>query len=294
MADAESSVGFLLQQATSELQLAGIEEARTDATQLLCACLNISRTTLYLSAGEGVSEDFRNRFAALLTRRKRREPLAYILGEREFWSLNFVVTPDVLIPRPETEFLLESVFARRNRSVRNQRILDMCCGSGVIAVVLARELNQQVIGVDCSAKALAVARENCLRHAVYSRVSLLQSDLFSAFQKAKPFSLIVSNPPYIRYLEIVSELQPEVSQHEPLVALDGGTSGLEVIEKIVGKLVEMLASGGDFFMEIGATQRGAVASLFNDHGGEDIYEFVTCYSDYSGRDRVIHARRKKR
>ncbi|MEE4166758.1 MAG: peptide chain release factor N(5)-glutamine methyltransferase [Desulfocapsaceae bacterium] len=293
MADAESSVGFLLQQAISELQLAGIEEARTDATQLLCSCLCVSRTTLYLSAAALVPEDRRHRFAELLLRRKQREPLAYILGEREFWSLNFVVTPDVLIPRPETEFLLESVFAKRNRSILNPRVLDMCCGSGVIAVVLARQLNQQVTAVDCSRAALAVARENCLRHAVDSRVSLLHADLFSAFQKSKSFSLIVSNPPYIRYADIVSVLEPEVSRHEPLIALDGGASGLEVIEKIINALGEMLACGGDFFMEIGADQREPVASLFNDHGGDDIYEFVTCYADYSGRDRIIHARRRK-
>ena len=293
MVHTEPRVGLLLQQAIAELQHAGIEEAQTDATQLLCSCLSLSRTSLYLAVDEEVSPDCVMEFAALLTRRKKREPLAYILGQREFWSLNFTVTPDVLIPRPETEFLLETVFSKRNCSLPEMMIIDMCCGSGVIAVVLARELNRQVTAVDCSREALAVAWNNAVLHGTDHLVRLIQSDLFGAFKNNRQFSLIVSNPPYVRYAEIISALEPEVSRHEPLIALNGGPSGLEVIERMVDSLPDVLTCGGDFFMEIGDGQGRPVQEIFAAHGGDDWYDFVTCYADYSGRDRVIHVRRKK-
>ena len=293
MVHTEPSVGVLLQQATAELQQAGIEEAQTDAALLLCSCLSLSRTALYLAVDDEVTAGCRQRFSALLARRKQREPLAYILGEREFWSLDFTVTRDVLIPRPETEFLLETVLKKRSTGCPDPGILDMCCGSGVIAVVLARELNRQVIAADCSRKALAVTRANSIRHGIDHLVSLVQTDLFAGFKTTRPFFLIVSNPPYVRRTEIISHLEPEVSRYEPLLALDGGTSGLEVIKRMVKTLGDVLASGGDFFMEIGAGQAHSIQSIFADHGGDDIYDFVTCYHDYSNRERVIHARRKK-
>ena len=293
MVRTESSVGFLLQQAIADLQLAGIDEAQADAALLLCSCLSLSRTALYLAVDDEVTAGCRQRFSALLARRKEREPLAYILGEREFWSLNFTVTRDVLIPRPETEFLLETVLTKRNTGCSAPRILDMCCGSGVIAVVLARELSLQVTAADCSPEALAVARKNSIRHGVDHLVSLLQTDLFHGFRTSRPFFLIVANPPYVKHAEIISNLEPEVSRYEPLLALDGGASGLEVIERMVQRLGDVLAYGGDFFMEIGAGQAHAIQSIFTDHGGDDIYDFVTCYYDYSNRERVIHARRKK-
>lgn len=293
MAHTEPTVGDLLQLAVAELQQAGIEEAQTDVALLLCSCLSISRTALYLAVDDEVPADCRQRFSALLARRKQREPLAYILGEREFWSLNFTVTRDVLIPRPETEFLLETVFKKRNTTCSGPGILDMCCGSGVIAVVLARELNRQVTAVDCSRKALAVARKNSIMHGVDHLVSLIEADLFTGFKITKPFSLIVSNPPYVEYAEIISNLEPEVSRYEPLIALNGGTSGLEVIKRMVKGLGDVLAYGGDFFMEIGAGQARSIQSIFTEHDGDDIYDSVTCYYDYSNRERVIHARRKK-
>ncbi len=293
MAHTEPKVGFLLQQAIAELQHAGVEEAQTDAALLLCFCLSLSRTSLYLAVDDEVTAVCRQRFSDLLARRKQREPLSYILGEREFWSLNFTVTRDVLIPRPETEFLLETVFQKRNTGCLDSGILDLCCGSGVIGVVLARELNRGVTAVDCSGKALSVARQNSSRHGVDHLVSLVQADLFNGFKRTKPFSLIVSNPPYVKQADINAVLEPEVSRYEPLIALNGGTSGLDVIERIVQALGDVLAYGGDFFMEIGDGQAHSIRSIFTDHGGDDIYDFVTCYYDYSNRERVIHARRKK-
>ncbi len=293
MAHSRPTVGSLLQQAIAELQHAGVEEAQTDAALLLCSCLSLSRTSLYLAVDDEVTAVCRQRFSDLLARRKQREPLAYILGEREFWSLNFTVTRDVLIPRPETEFLLETVFKKRNTGCSEPKILDMCCGSGVIGVVLARELDRGVIAVDCSQEALAVARNNSIRHGVDHLVSLIQADLFNGFRITRPFSLIVSNPPYVKQAAINADLEPEVSRYEPLIALDGGTSGLEVIERMVPALGDVLAYGGDFFMEIGDGQAHSIQSIFTDHGGDDRYDFVACYHDYSNRERVIHARRKK-
>jgi release factor glutamine methyltransferase len=288
-----SKVGVLLQHGISELQQVGIEEAQTDATQLLCSCLSLTRTALYLAGNDDISPDCTHRFLALLERRKNREPLAYILGEREFWSLHFKVTPAVLIPRPETEFLLDRVLVKRNQYCSDLKILDMCCGSGVIGVVLALELKQQVTAADISFEALTVARENSRSHNVDDRISFVQADLFTTFKENRPFSLIVSNPPYVRYSDIISTIEPEVSRYEPLIALNGGATGLEMIERMTERLADVLDYGGDFFMEIGEGQGQKIQSMFIDRGGDEVYEYVELYTDYSGRDRVIHIRRKE-
>ncbi len=293
MAQSTSTVGFLLEHGISELRQAGIEEAQTDATQLLCSCLSLTRTALYLAGNNEVSPDCRKRFLTLLARRRNREPLAYILGEREFWSLLFKVTPAVLIPRPETEFLLDRVLLKRNQHHADLKILDMCCGSGVIAVVLALELKRQVTAVDLSFDALAVARENSRRHGVDDRISFIQADLFSTFKADRPFSLIVSNPPYVKYSDITSTIQPEVSRYEPLIALNGGATGLDLIDRMTERLADILDYGGDFFMEIGEGQGQEIQAMFIDRGGDKVYDSVELYTDYSGRDRVIHIHRKE-
>lgn len=293
MAQSTAKVGYLLEYGVAELKQAGIEEAQTDATQLLCSCLSLTRTALYLAGNNEVSPDCSKRFLTLLERRRNREPLAYILGEREFWSLLFKVTPAVLIPRPETEFLLDRVLVKRNQQHPDLKILDMCCGSGVIAVVLARELKRQVTGVDLSFDALSVARENSRRHGVEEQISFIQADLFSAFRGDRRFSLIVSNPPYVKYSDIISTVEPEVSRYEPLIALNGGATGLELIDRMTGCLADILDYGGDFFMEIGEGQGQEIQAMFRDRGGDTVYESVELYTDYSGRDRVIHIRRKE-
>ncbi len=287
------TVGFLLQYGISELRSIGIEEAQTDATQLLCSCLGLSRTSLYLAADRDVSIQSYQYYLDLLKRRKKREPLAYILGEREFWSLPFRVTPAVLIPRPETEFLLDTVLTRRNTVNSDLKILDLCCGSGVIAVVLALELRQKVTAVDLSHEAITIARENSQRHQVEGSISFIQADLFTGFVKKKPFSLIVSNPPYVRSDDIISNLEPEVACYEPEIALNGGMTGLDLITRINEDLADMLDYGGDFFMEIGAAQGQTIQSMFVEQDSRQVYESIELYTDYSGRDRVIHVRRKE-
>ncbi len=285
------TVAQLLDHAVADLAAAGIAEARIDAEILLGYCLDTTRTGIYLAAREPVDSVVLQRFRELLERRVRREPLAYIVGEKEFWSLSFQVTPAVLIPRPETEFVLETVLARRSQAATNGRCLDLCCGSGVIGIVLARECGLPVIGVDLSAKALAVASKNCLRHRVADRVALVQGDLLSCFRFDRPFSLIVSNPPYVAQEELAAGLEPEVRCFEPHLALDGGPSGLTVIAAISRALPPLLAAAGDCFLEIGAQQGDAVRALFDTDLSAGIYREVTIIKDYSGRDRIAHIRK---
>ncbi len=286
----DTRVADVLQHAAAALAAAGVDEARLEAELLLGFCLDTGRTGLYLAARKTVDQRRRRIFSALLRRRLNREPLAYIIGEKEFWSLPFLVTPAVLIPRPETEFLLETALARRNFACEPGRWLDLCCGSGVIGIVLARESSQAVTAVDISAAALAVARANCRRHAVLDRVSLVQADLVSCFRQERLFSLVVVNPPYIRRDDLDHRLQPEVARFEPRRALDGGISGLDVIAAIASALPTLLGPGGDCFMEIGEEQGPAVASLFSQARSPVNYRFVEIIKDYAGRERIAHIR----
>ncbi len=288
-------ISDLLAEAVGALVTANIEEARIEAELLIGFCLNLSRTALYLSAETVVEEKEVNRFRRLLFRRVQREPLAYITGEREFWSLPFHVSPAVLIPRPETEFVLETVLAHSARQEAGNRFVDLGCGSGVIATVLALELNGTGVAIDISAEALQVARRNLCRHQVDARVSLVQSNLFTGFrEKQCRFPLIVSNPPYVKHAQLLEELEPEVALYEPRLALDGGSSGLAVIKEIRNCLPGMLDDGGDCFLEIGDGQADSIRRLFLDHQQGHIYEFVHIFKDYSDRERVVHIRRKNR
>jgi release factor glutamine methyltransferase len=287
---AETRVKHLLKQAIFDLEGAGIVAARLDAELLLGHCLGRTRTELYLGRLDQVEFDRASFFNECIDRRAAHEPIAYIIGEREFWSLPFFVTPDVLIPRPETEFLLEMILARTQHGP-GSHCLDLCCGSGVISVILARELKAQVVSVDISPGALEVARRNCARHDVLDTVQLVQADLGSCLQEGADFSLIASNPPYVSSGEIADDLDPEVRDFEPHLALDGGSSGLEVIERIRDQLPTLLGSGGDCFIEIGAGQGKQVREMFLSNSSGRCYEFVEILKDYGRRDRVAHIRK---
>lgn len=284
-------VADCLEKAAEELARAGIAGGELDAQLLLGACLGKCRTELYLAAGDDIAPPQLERFAAMLERRRNHEPLAYILGEREFWSLPFTVSPATLIPRPETEFLLEQALtAVRARRLPRGQVLDLCCGSGVIAVVLALELHRDILAVDLSAEALAVARDNCRRHGVADRVALIRSDLLTAFNEPG-LALLVSNPPYVSRREIHEELAREVVDYEPLLALDGGRDGLDVIRRIRKALPELMLAGGEVFIEIGAGQGETLARMFAETDGtRRMFEHVEVMKDYAGRDRVLHAR----
>ena len=280
-----------LHNGSESLKDAGVEEFDLDARLLLENVLNKSRSELFLASEIKITDTQLVRYQGLIERRVQREPVAYILGEQEFWSLAFIVSPDVLIPRPETEFLLEQVLSNANKENFNRgKIIDLCCGSGVIATILAKETGQDVIAVDISLKALQVCRKNICRHNVQNSVHLIQSDLLNSLQKIQQFSLVVSNPPYVSHVDVTNNLQPEVSDYEPHLALDGGVRGLELIHTIREQLEHTLLPGGELFMEIGADQGEELKLMFSAKiNGSDGFLAVEILKDYAGRDRVIHA-----
>lgn len=282
----------LLTFASKELEGSAIVEHELEARLLLEACLGKTRTEIFFDGQMEVSPVQQQHFLELIARRKTREPVAYILGVQEFWSMPFTVTPAVLIPRPETEFLVDRVLTLADpKNLFRGRILDLCCGSGVIAAVLAKETGQRIIGSDISKAAMEVAKKNLYRHHLTGLVDLVQSDLFTAFQATGAFALVVSNPPYVSSLALHNSLEPEVAWYEPGLALDGGEMGLEIIRKIRRELPNLLCPGGQYFMEIGADQGDAVRRLFyQDLEDSPRFQQVDILIDYAGRDRVLHAR----
>jgi len=280
----------LLQSGITELRRLAVVEFSTDARLLLESCLGMSRTEIFLLQDSEVDTDRQKRFYEFIERRKKREPIAYILGQCEFWSLPFSVTPDVLIPRPETEFLLDRVLSLSQKSnFRSGRILDLCTGSGVIAVVLARETGEKVVAIDISTGALRIARFNGCSHTVPGSIDFVQADLFSALSENRRFSLIVSNPPYVSRFDLENSLESEVALFEPHIALDGGEKGLEIICRIRKTVPCILQPGGEIFIEIGADQGDDVRRIF-ETSMDDFPDFklVEILADYSGRDRVVH------
>ncbi len=286
------TVAELLRIVEKELRRAGVEEWRHEAQLLVGGCLGLTQTQLLLGGGDTPPGEAVERLQASLERRRQREPLAYIFGEQEFWSLPFAVSPAVLIPRPETEFLLDRVLALTDpRHLATGAILDLCCGSGVIATVLARETGGPLYAADLSLAALRVASDNLRRHGVREQVTLVAGDLFGPFARGPMFSLVVTNPPYVARRELASSLQPEVAGYEPHLALDGGDSGLEVIEAIRGQIHHHLRPGGQLFMEIGADQGPRVVEMFSlPWGAAPAFAQAEILVDYAGRDRVLHAR----
>jgi release factor glutamine methyltransferase len=270
---------------------AGIDSAQIDAEVLLRHVLDIEKGQLYSALDEPLSAGHRLRFQKTLERRMRREPVAYITGRKEFWSLDFAVTPEVLIPRPETELLVEVALQRLKSSAsRTPNILDLGTGSGIIAICLAKErLEANIVAVDIASSALEVARTNSRRHGVSERIDLIHGDLFAALDgEKKLFDLIVSNPPYIRTGEL-SLLAPEISQWEPMAALDGGRDGIEYYRRIIGEAHEYLAPGSSIVLEIGSDMAPVVTELFTRTG---CYGPASVYQDYAGKDRVIAASKR--
>jgi len=270
---------LIIKDAARLLAAAGIDEPIFEAQLLLAHCLGVERHLLAVDP-RPVDNSSLEIFTARLNRRAAREPMAYILGGREFWSLDFVVGPGVLVPRPETETLVEAVLDRYDRSFAG-RILDLGCGSGILSVVLAREFPiARVTALDRSATALKFTAENCRRHQVRERVDLVRGD-WGASLKGN-FNLVVANPPYVEEGERAT-LAPELS-HEPEGALFSGEDGLDDIRVILSSLAVLLAPGGDLFMEIGHRQAAAVRAIVDDLGF-----FVECVSvrDLAGIERVI-------
>jgi len=277
----------LLEKGTSMLTMVGIEEAELEARLLLEHVSGLTRSELFLQVAEPCHEKLSGEYLALIRTRCSRIPLQHITGSKEFWSLDFVVSPAVLIPRPETEFVLDYILTTLQKdNSKVTRALDLCTGSGVIGVVLAQELGCQVAAVDLSTAALSVARENCAKHDCLEQVSLLASDLFAGLRPGRIFDLIVSNPPYIAEGDLAS-LAPEVREHEPRLALTGGERGLDCIAQIVQESKKYLQKDCWLFMEIGMDQGDQVCALLAAAG---CYTDIAVTPDWSGRDRVVQAR----
>lgn len=259
------------------LEKAGIQEAALDARLLLEEVCRTDRNTLLVHGDRAVTEEEEIQFRIFIERRSTHEPLQQITGWQEFMGLRFSVTEDVLVPRQDTETLVEEVM----RYLRDgMEILDVCTGSGCILLSLLRYSNGcRGVGCDISEKALAVAGQNAKELGISAQ--FIQSDLFESIEGR--FEYIVSNPPYIRK-DMIPTLMEEVRDHEPLIALDGGEDGLDFYRKITREATEHLYSGGMLFFEIGYDQGEAVKLLMEEEG----YEEVTVSQDLAGLDRVVY------
>lgn len=259
--------------------------ARLDAETLLLHVVGKDRAWLIAHGDDELSDEDAARFSRLIERRFGGEPIQYITGEQEFYGLPFRVTPDVLIPRPETEHLVEKVLSLA-AEFSEPRIVDVGTGSGAIAVVLAHQLPQaQIIALDISATALHVARGNAERNGVAERVRFVESDLLAAVALEK-FKVVVSNPPYVPTTDRES-LSVEVREHEPGLALFAGDDGLDVYRRLIPAAFPMLEAGGFLVMEIGYGQSQAIEELLT-HAGFEQIEFVP---DLRGIPRVACGRR---
>jgi release factor glutamine methyltransferase len=254
---------------------------------LLAHALGCRRIELYTRYTEPADDGMRERFRELVRRRVEGCPVAYLVGRKEFFSLELEVSPAVLIPRPESEFVVLECL-RLARALERPRVIDIGTGSGNIAVAVARQhKGARVTAADVSPEALAVARRNAERHGVAERVSFVEGDLFAAVDAAERFDFVLSNPPYIARGDL-SGLPVGVRDYEPRLALDGGPEGYEVLGRLVAEASRHLAPGGSLIVEIGAPQERPAREVIGAAG----YEVGETIHDYSGHPRVLRARWK--
>jgi release factor glutamine methyltransferase len=262
-----ASVSEALSLLAQAFRTAGIEDADVDARLLVGHALHLDRARLIAQSDRILEAREINVINALAARRLKREPVSRILGQKEFWSIALAITPDVLVPRPETETVVEGALdfvVRGGLRMEKLRILDIGTGSGALLLALLRELpNATGTGTDISTGALKVARENAARCGVEGRCTFVVCDIASVVEG--PFDLLVSNPPYIAHNEITS-LAPEVKNYDPTVALDGGDDGLAAYRAIAADAKRLLAPGARMFVELGAGQEAAVRDLFTNVG----------------------------
>ena len=278
----EAPYRALIEEASLLLRKAYDEEreAAIDARLLLEHVCGTTLQTFLLEPDRTVSAGDVQLYHELVRRRAGREPLAYIVGTAGFMGLTFEVNSDVLIPEQDTENLIEEIMKETSDG---ERILDLCTGSGCILLSLVNYSNNSTgVGTDISPKALAVACANAERLGLSGRVEWRQGDLFDALGSGEQFDLIASNPPYIRS-RVIESLAPEVKDHEPCLALDGGEDGLYFYRKIIPGALRHLVRGGMLFLEIGYDQGEAVLSMMREAG----YYDVTVIKDYGGNDRVV-------
>ncbi len=285
------TVGRLLGWTTEYLKQHGSESPRLDAEVLLAEALGCQRIELYTAFETVPADHARTAFRELVRRRAEGTPVAYLVGRREFYSLSFRVTPDVLIPRPETELLVMTLLelARKRPDNSPVAICDVGTGCGNIAVSAAKHLpDARVLAVDISPSALAVARSNAAEHRVQKQIEFVESDLFAAVPPQRRFDFVLSNPPYVAETEVES-LPPDVRQFEPRQALVAGKRGTEVIERLIPQAAGRLNPGGHLLMEINPALHDAVQSLIK---ADARFEPGPTVKDLARLPRVVQAVRK--
>lgn len=289
--DKSYNVSDILKLAVSFLEKHNVQNPRLDSELLLGKILNLSRVEIYTDFFRPLVlreiEDYRK----LIVLRAKGKPVAYILGEKPFRHLNLKVNSDVLIPRPETELLVEKTLDVAKKMKGPLKIMDLCTGSGAIALSVAREISDVfVLALDISEKALRVARENAEIYGLQGKVKFICCDLFEGLDDSfiGDIDVIVSNPPYIPSGEI-NELQKEIRDFEPILALDGGSDGLKEYRRIIAEAPDYLKKGGYLILEVGAGQADFITKLLNDSG---VFDEIDVSKDYAGIERVVVARRR--
>ncbi|MEE4359858.1 MAG: peptide chain release factor N(5)-glutamine methyltransferase [Desulfococcaceae bacterium] len=284
----------ILRWTTSWFASRNIENPRASAEILLAFVLDLRRIDLYLRHDQPLTDGERAAFRKVVRRRIQHEPVAYIVGQKDFWSVELCVDPSVLIPRPETERLVETALGLLGKRDEGKicRILEMGTGSGAVIVSLAAEEPANCFfASDLSLAALTTARKNAVRNKVGGKILFFCGSWFAPLagkDRSAGFDLIISNPPYIPTSEI-GNLQPEICRYEPVHALDGGNDGLNEIRNILLGAAEYLNEKGSLLVEIGSGQKDAVLHLAEKSG---CYEAIACIKDYGGKDRLVQMQKK--
>lgn len=284
----EWTIGRLLAWTADYLKKRGSESPRLDAEVMLAHVLGYERVQLYTHYEDVVGETPRAQYRDLVRRRAEGAPVAYLVGRKEFYSLRFDVSPAVLIPRPETEYVVIG-FLEAVKGVESPTAVDVGTGSGCLAVACTRHCPAaRFAAIDLSPEALEVASRNAARHEVADRIEFLQGDLLEPVAGRPAFDVVVSNPPYIPSAD-VDVLDPGVRDYEPRLALDGGPDGLRIVARLVEQAAPLLKPGGKLLLEIGVDQDEAVRGLIASHGD---YEISSTVRDLQGIPRVVHATRR--
>lgn len=282
------TIGQALAKAARKLARHGIESSVQEAEILLCNTIDCKRHELFLNSEKELPTTALEKFSSFIERRLKREPLQYILGSEEFCGLDIKVTRATLIPRPETEVLVdEAVKALRGLQEANSAVIDLCTGSGCVAIAVAKMIDCIVYATDVSKEALGTARENAVLNDASGKITFLEGDLFAPLEglgiKGKA-SAVLANPPYIKTADMKT-LQPEVRLYEPKAALDGGKDGLDFFRRITHDAIKWLKSDGFLIFEIGFGQASFVKEIIEKAGLKEI----GIIKDWSGIERVVRA-----
>ncbi len=283
----EMTISKQLSEATAKLAAVGIDSARLDAEVLLAYVLNTRRLALYVHIAKNISEEQIARYENLIKRRLEHVPVAYLVGSKEFMGMNFAVTPDVLIPRPDTEVLAQGVIEHLHEYSGALKLADIGTGSGAICISILKYIEHiTAAAVDISANALDIAKFNAEKFNVADRINFYEGNLLEPL-KGQKFHVIVSNPPYIPSGEF-KNLQPEISE-EPHIALDGGADGLDFYRKIIDTAPDYLTDNGFLVFEVGQNQAGSVSKLIK-AGGK--FSSIEIWKDLANIERVVAAWKK--